>query len=213
MIMSFTREQQNDSPSLYSLRRYHDIDLRRMYRADSILKDGHGYFIYEVDIHPQEASYSRRKIYFEKTFQQLEKKILRRYEEAEKVTAAIKQEKNRRSRMQSYRELMKIDYELIFLKAVHSGTEGYPFLSITQLEFMLQEKLGLGVVAEVLMERSSTPLGSIDRMEELLGKKYSLKQLQSKAAPGFFQRFKQEDYFLYTIPYGANREKHDKFLH
>lgn len=198
-----------DTASIYSQRRYHEMALRRMFREGAVLKDGHGYYIHEVNIEPQNAHDSPKKVYFEDTFQRLEERILHRYKEAEKLAARMSAEKKQKLRFQHYRTWMRIDYELIFLTAVYSGSEGYPFLSINQVDQLLQEKLALGVVAEVLIERKDSPLHSIRRMEEFLGKKYTLKQLQSKAEPGFFRRHKPEEYYLYTMPYGANREKRD----
>ncbi|MFC4736637.1 hypothetical protein ACFO4L_08595 [Bacillus daqingensis] len=194
-------------PQLQEKRRYHDIDLRRMFRDGEIQKDGAGYFMYEVELNPKGIPHDHRKVYFTDTFDQLESMIYGRYEESMEVTRAIKEAKSKKEKLHKFRRLMQLDYELIFLHAVYEGGSGYPFLSVYQTKQILEEKLSLGIVGDVLEKAQTTPLHSQERMPQLLGRTYTPKQLASNESPGFFQRFKRDDVYFYTIPYGANREK------
>ncbi|NJP38086.1 hypothetical protein [Alkalicoccus luteus] len=192
---------------LQKKRRYHDIDLRRMFRDGEIQKDGSGYYMYEVELNPKGIPHDHRKVYFNNTFSQLESMIYGRYEESKEVTEAITKAKSKKEKLSWFRRLMQLDYELIFLHAVYEGGSGYPFLSVYQTKQILEEKLSLGIVGDVLEKAEATPLDSQERMPQLLGRTYTPKQLASNEAPGFFQRFKRDDVYFYTIPYGANREK------
>ncbi|WP_280769173.1 hypothetical protein [Salipaludibacillus daqingensis] len=195
---------------LFRKRRYDDIDLRRMFRDESILKDGNGYFIYEVESNPHSAPSTGKKVYIEKTFKVLEKKMMQRFDSAHHICESMLKQDKGKDRIHLYRTLMCLDYELSFLMNIYSGRKGYPFLSIRQVDLQLEEKLSLGIVCDVLMSKSSTPLGTIEQMEELLGKRYTVKQLKAAKIKGFQRNYQRDDHFLYTMPYGMNREKQQR---
>ncbi|CAM3914654.1 hypothetical protein [Alkalicoccus chagannorensis] len=196
-----------DLDTLYTVRRCHDIDLRRMYRQGQIERDAGGYYIWEVE--KEGPSNRPPKVYMEETLQWLEAEMMNRFVRADHVYEQLRTTARQKVRVALFSELMRLDYELLFLLNVYAGKNGHPFLSIRQIRQQLDDKLSMGLVADVLARKSS-PLSVMSKMEKLLGRTYTQKEMAG-GRKGFVQEYKKTEGWFYTVPYGFNKEKNWKF--
>ncbi|PRO66274.1 hypothetical protein C6I21_05590 [Alkalicoccus urumqiensis] len=195
--------------SIHRFRRYTELDLRRLASSGAVEKDYRGYYMFEVEKSAHKEPVRTERVYFEETFQWMEQEMRKRFDAAASVYTSIQGDPVQRRRVEKFKELMRLDYELLILLNIYSGRFGYPFYSVRQIRELIQDKLSLGIAAHALKRYEETPLNTMMRMDPILGRRYSPEELAG-STPGFKQKKPEEEVFLYTMPYGQNREKRPK---
>ncbi|QKS70380.1 hypothetical protein FLK61_26875 [Paenalkalicoccus suaedae] len=193
--------------SLQALRRYHDVDIRRMYNNEAIYKDYKGFYLFEVELHAHNGIKKPKRVYIEPTFQAIEKAILSRHKQAEATFAEMMAIKKKKERKPFLLTLLRLDFELYYLYAAYSGKDGQSFLSFNQIMIEIEDKLSYGLVYEGIIAKETTPLTMGKLIPPCVGKRLPASYFETTEEKGFYSLYKREDYYLYTMPYGMNREK------